>query len=42
VNPRQIELLHQAYSPTLKEVEHAQEVIAAAEEAESAVLAWCR
>ena len=35
VNPRQIELLHQAYSPTLKEVEHAREVIAAAEEAES-------
>lgn len=35
VNPRQIELLHQAYSPTRKEVEHAHEVIAAAEEAES-------
>lgn len=35
VNPRQIELLHQAYSPTRKEVEHAYEVIAAAEEAES-------
>ncbi|MEA0983715.1 aldolase/citrate lyase family protein, partial [Salmonella enterica] len=35
VNPRQIELLHQAYSPTRKEVEHAYEVIAAAEESES-------
>jgi citrate lyase subunit beta/citryl-CoA lyase len=42
VNPRQIELLHQAYSPTLKEVEHAQEVIAAAERRNLAVLAWCR
>ncbi|SUH39755.1 citrate lyase subunit beta [Salmonella enterica subsp. enterica] len=27
VNPRQIELLHQAYSPTRKEVEHAHEVM---------------
>ena len=35
VNPRQIELLHQVYAPTLKEVEHAREVIAAAEEAET-------
>ncbi|MGM1326980.1 aldolase/citrate lyase family protein [Klebsiella michiganensis] len=35
VNPRQIELLHQVYAPTLKEVEHAREVIAAAEEAEA-------
>jgi len=35
VNPRQIELLHQAYAPTRKEVEHAFEVIAAAKEAES-------
>ena len=35
VNPRQIELLHQVYAPTLKDVEHAREVIAAAEEAES-------
>ncbi len=35
VNPRQIELLHQAYSPTRKEVEYAYEVIAAAEEAAS-------
>ncbi|WP_411898673.1 aldolase/citrate lyase family protein, partial [Salmonella enterica] len=35
VNPRQIELLHKAYSRTRNEVEHAYEVIAAAEEAES-------
>ncbi|MGS9064509.1 aldolase/citrate lyase family protein, partial [Salmonella enterica subsp. enterica serovar Infantis] len=35
VNPRQIELLHQDYSQTRKEVEHAYEVIAASEEAES-------
>lgn len=35
VNPRQIELLHQVYAPTRKEVDHALEVIAAAEEAES-------
>ncbi|WP_433915316.1 citrate (pro-3S)-lyase subunit beta [Klebsiella michiganensis] len=35
VNPRQIELLHQVYAPTLKDVEHAREVIAAAEEAEA-------
>lgn len=34
VNPRQIELLHRAYAPTRKQVEHAHEVIAAAEEAE--------
>ena len=34
VNPRQIELLHQVYAPTLKDVEHARDVIAAAEEAE--------
>ena len=35
VNPRQIELLHQVYAPTRKEVDHALEVIAAAEEAET-------
>ncbi|AQL14403.1 citrate (pro-3S)-lyase subunit beta [Klebsiella variicola] len=35
VNPRQIQLLHQVYAPTRKEVDHALEVIAAAEEAES-------
>jgi citrate lyase subunit beta/citryl-CoA lyase len=34
VNPRQIELLHRAYAPTRQQVEHACEVIAAAEEAE--------
>ncbi|MCL2891835.1 citrate (pro-3S)-lyase subunit beta [Brenneria tiliae] len=31
INPRQIELLHNLYSPTRKEVEHAQRVITAAE-----------
>lgn len=34
VNPRQIDLLHQVYAPTRKEVDQAWEVIAAAEEAE--------
>jgi citrate lyase subunit beta/citryl-CoA lyase len=33
INPRQIELLHNAYAPTEEEVEHAQRVIAAAEKA---------
>jgi citrate lyase subunit beta/citryl-CoA lyase len=33
VNPRQIELLHQAYAPTQQEVAYAREVIAAADEA---------
>jgi citrate lyase subunit beta/citryl-CoA lyase len=34
INPRQIELLHNAYAPTEEEVEHAQRVIAAADKAE--------
>lgn len=34
VNPRQIELLHNAYAPTAEEVEHARRVVAAAEEGE--------
>lgn len=34
INPRQIELIHQLFSPTLQEVEQAQRIIAAAEEAE--------
>lgn len=34
VNPRQIELLHNLFAPTQKDVDHAQKVIAAAEEAE--------
>jgi citrate lyase subunit beta / citryl-CoA lyase len=33
IHPKQIGLLHKAYAPTAKEVEHAQRVIAAAEEA---------
>ncbi|AKJ43255.1 citrate (pro-3S)-lyase subunit beta [Pragia fontium] len=33
INPRQIELLHNLYAPTLKELEHAQRVIEAAEAA---------
>lgn len=33
INPRQIELLHNAYAPTEEEVEHAKRVIAAAEKA---------
>lgn len=38
INPRQIELLHNAYAPTEEEVEHAQRVIAAADKAERAGL----
>jgi citrate lyase subunit beta/citryl-CoA lyase len=34
INPRQIELLHNAYAPTEEDVEHAQRVIAAADKAE--------
>lgn len=34
INPRQIELLHNAYAPTAKEVENAQKVVEAAEEGE--------
>ncbi len=34
VNPRQIDLLHNAYAPTEEEVEHSKRVIAAAEQAE--------
>ncbi|OCG15795.1 citrate (pro-3S)-lyase subunit beta [Gilliamella sp. Fer1-1] len=34
INPRQIELLHNAYAPTAAEVEHAQKVVEAAEEGE--------
>lgn len=34
VNPRQIELLHNLFAPTQKDVEHAQKVIEAANEAE--------
>ncbi len=34
INPRQIELLHNAYAPTEEDVENAQRVIAAAEKAE--------
>jgi citrate lyase subunit beta / citryl-CoA lyase len=33
INPRQIELLHNAYAPTEEEVEHAQRVVAAADKA---------
>ncbi len=32
INPRQIDLLHNAYAPTQQEVDHAQRVIEAAEE----------
>ncbi len=35
INPRQIELLHQAYAPTPVEVEQAERVVAAAEKAEA-------
>jgi len=38
INPRQIELLHNAYAPTEEEVEHAERVIAAADKAERAGL----
>jgi citrate lyase subunit beta/citryl-CoA lyase len=38
INPRQIELLHNAYAPTGEEVEHAGRVLAAAAEAERAGL----
>lgn len=38
INPRQIELLHNAYAPTEEEVEHAQRVVAAAQKAERAGL----
>jgi len=34
INPRQIDLLHNAYAPTQEEVEHAKRVIEAAEEGE--------
>ncbi|WP_241164758.1 aldolase/citrate lyase family protein, partial [Serratia marcescens] len=34
INPRQIELLHNLYAPTAKEVAHAQRVVDAAEAAE--------
>ncbi|MBZ8142565.1 citrate (pro-3S)-lyase subunit beta [Rubrivivax gelatinosus] len=34
INPRQIELLHNAYAPSEEDVEHAQRVIAAADKAE--------
>lgn len=34
VNPRQIDLLHNAYAPTEEEVEHSKRVVAAAEQAE--------
>lgn len=34
INPRQIEILHNAYAPTQEEVDYAQRVIAAAEEGE--------
>jgi len=34
INPRQIELLHNAYAPTQKEVNYAYRVVAAAEEGE--------
>ncbi|AJA44346.1 citrate (pro-3S)-lyase subunit beta [Frischella perrara] len=34
INPRQIDLLHNAYAPTAAEVEHAQKVVEAAEEGE--------
>ncbi|OCG70803.1 citrate (pro-3S)-lyase subunit beta [Gilliamella sp. Fer4-1] len=34
INPRQIELLHNAYAPTAAEVDHAQKVVEAAEEGE--------
>lgn len=34
INPRQIELLHNAYAPTVAEVENAQKVVEAAEEGE--------
>ncbi len=34
INPRQIELLHNAYAPTEEDVEHAKRVVAAAEKAE--------
>jgi len=34
VNPRQIELLHNLFAPTQKDVDQAEKIIAAAEEAE--------
>lgn len=34
INPRQIELLHHLFSPTQKEVDHANKIIAAAQVAE--------
>ncbi len=34
INPRQIELLHNAYAPTEEEVDHAQRVVAAADKAD--------
>lgn len=34
INPRQIDLLHNAYAPTAEEVEHSKRVVAAAEQAE--------
>ncbi|GAA5110049.1 citrate (pro-3S)-lyase subunit beta [Orbus sasakiae] len=38
INPRQIELLHNAYAPTLAEFEYAKKVVEAAEEGEQAGL----
>lgn len=38
INPRQIELLHNAYAPTQEEVDYAERVVQAAEEGESAGL----
>jgi len=38
INPRQIELLHNAYAPTREEVEYAERVVVAAEEGEKAGL----
>lgn len=35
INPRQIELLHNAYAPTVEEVDYARRVVAAAEQAEA-------
>ncbi len=35
INPRQIELLHNAYAPTVEEVDYARRVVAAAEQAET-------
>jgi citrate lyase subunit beta/citryl-CoA lyase len=42
INPRQIDLLHNAYAPTRQEVEHAQLVIEAAQEGNAMAWAWSR